>query len=393
LAPGAVLLAVCLLNPWAYAQRGRGPQGPPVVSPEVSADRRITFRILAPKAEAVRLSGSDIPGNGQGAALAKGTNGVWEATIGPVEPGAYRYNFNVDGVAVIDPRNPAVSESNNNVWSLVYVPGSDFADTLDVPHGAVSAVTYYSKSLGKFRRMHLYTPPGYESGKGKYPVFYLLHGAGDCDEAWTSVGRAGFILDNLIAAGKAKPMVVAMPAGHTRAFGFGPPPGASTNSPAGRPPADEFVQDFLNDIMPYVETHYRVQAKRQDRAIAGLSMGGSQTLNIAIPHLEKFGYIGVFSSGLIGGFREGRGGVTNAPAGPAWEERNKAALDDAKLKKGVKLLWFATGKDDFLVDTSRRTVEMLKKHGFEPVLKESAGAHTWINWRNYLEEFAPQLFQ
>jgi enterochelin esterase family protein len=393
LAPAAVLLAVCLLSPSACAQRGRGPQGPQVVSPEVSAERRITFRILAPKAQAVRLSGGDIPGNGQGASLAKGTNDVWEVTIGPIEPGAYRYNFNIDGVAVIDPRNPAVSESNNNVWSLVYVPGSDFSDTKDVPHGAVSAVTYYSKSLGKFRRMHVYTPPGYESGKGKYPIFYLLHGAGDCDEAWTSVGRAGFILDNLIAAGKAKPMVVAMPAGHTRASGFGPRPDASTNSAASRPPADEFVQDFLNDIMPYVENHYRVHANRQHRAIAGLSMGGSQTLNIAIPHLDEFAYIGVFSSGLIGSFGGGRGGATNAPAGPSWEERNTVALDDAKLKKGLKLVWLATGKDDFLIETSRRTVDMLKKHGFDPVFKETAGAHTWINWRNYLGEFAPQLFQ
>src|SRR5437899_1869364 len=249
---GAVLLATRILELSTSAQpapqRGRGPQGPQVVSPEVSADRRVTFRILAPKAEAVRLSGSDIPGNGQGAEMKKGTNGVWEVTLGPIEPGAYRYNFNVDGVSVIDPRSSAISESNNNVWSLVHVPGSDFMDTKDVPHGAVSAVTYYSKSLGKFRRMHVYTPPGYELGRGRYPVFYLLHGAGDSDEAWSSVGRAGFILDNLIAAGKAKPMIVAMPAGHTRSFTFGGPPPAGS-----RPPADEFEQQFLRDVMPAVE--------------------------------------------------------------------------------------------------------------------------------------------
>ena len=179
------------------------------------------MRHLAPKADAVRLSGGDIPGNGQGAEMTKGTNGVWEVTLGPIQPGAYRYNFNVDGVSVIDPRSSAISESNNNVWSLVNVPGADFMDTKDVPHGAVAAVTYYSSSLKKFRRMHVYTPPGYELGKGKFPVFYLLHGAGDCDEAWTSVGRAGFILDNLLASGKAKPMVVVMPAGHTSAFRFG----------------------------------------------------------------------------------------------------------------------------------------------------------------------------
>src|SRR5207247_838258 len=146
--------------------------------------------------------------------------------------------------------------------------------TKDVPHGAVSAVTYYSKSLGRFRRMHVYTPPGYESGQGKFPVFYLLHGAGDCDEAWTSVGRAGFILDNLIAAGKARPMVVVMPAGHPRPSGSGQRGGA-----AARPAVDEFVQDFLSDIMPYAEKHYRVYSDGKHRAIAGLSMGGSQTLN------------------------------------------------------------------------------------------------------------------
>ena len=205
----AALLAAMIFIPSALAQpaarppRDRGPQGPQVVSPEVSAARLLTFRILAPKAKAVRLNGTDMPGNDQGAAMAKGTNGVWEVTLGPIEPGAYRYNFNVDGVSVIDPRNPATSESNNNVWSLVCVPGSGFMDTKDVPHGAVSAITYYSKALGRFRRMHVYTPPGYESGKGKYPIFYLLHGAGDSDEAWTSVGRAGFILDNLIAASRA----------------------------------------------------------------------------------------------------------------------------------------------------------------------------------------------
>jgi len=386
---GTAMLMVLTIVPSIHAQRGRGPQGPQVVSPEVSTNRQVTFRILAPKAEAVRLSGGDIPGNGQGTALTKGTNGVWEATLGPIDPGTYRYNFNVDGVTVIDPRSPAISESNNNIWSLVHVPGSDFMDTRDVPHGAVAAVTYYSKSLGKFRRMHVYTPPGYESGKGKFPIFYLLHGAGDCDEAWTSVGRAGFILDNLIAAGKAKPMVVVMPAGHTRAATFG----GRTPGSGERPPVDEFVQDFVDDIMPYAETHYRVYTDRSHRAIAGLSMGGSQTLNIALPHLDKFAYFGVFSSGLLGSFGRGRDGATNAPAGPTWEERHKDVLDNAKLKKGLKLAWFATGKDDFLIETSRGTVAMLKKHGFEPVFNETPGAHTWINWRNYLNEFTPQLFQ
>ena len=370
------------------AGRGQGGgRGPQVVSPVVGEDRRVTFRILAPQAESVKLSGSDIPGNGQGAAMTKGESGIWEVVLGPLDPGAYRYNFNVNGVTTIDPRNPSISESNTNVWSLVCVPGSDFMDTKEVPHGAVASITYWSSALKKFRRMHVYTPPGYEIGKDKYPVFYLLHGAGDNDDAWTSVGRAGFILDNLIAAKKARPMIVVMPAGHTTAQGFGGG-GRGAGAPAG---PDEFTRDFTTDLMPYAESHYRIMTDRAHRAIAGLSMGGSQTLNIAIPHLEKFAYVGVYSSGLIGSFG-GRAGAP-PPQGPSWEEQHKAELDNAASKKGLKLLWFSTGSEDGLLNTTKGTVEMLKKHGFNPVFKESPGGHTWINWRNYLDEFAPQLFQ
>ena len=311
--------------------------------------------------------------------MTRDPNGVWEVTLGPLDSGAYRYNFNVDGVSVIDPRNPSTSESNMNTWSLVYVPGSDFMDTKDVPHGAVAAVTYYSKSLKRFRRMHIYTPPGYELGRATYPVFYLLHGASDSDDSWTSVGRAGFILDNLIAAGKAKPMIVVMPAGHTGAFTFG----------GRRLGVDEFVQDFRNDIRPYVEKNYRVYADRQHRAIAGLSMGGGQTLNIAIPDLQDYAYVGVFSSGIFSLNPRGQ----QQPSGPTWEEQNAEKLDNPQLKKGLKLLWFATGREDFLIGTTRATVELFKKHGFDVVFKETDGAHTWINWRNYLNEFTPQLFQ
>jgi enterochelin esterase-like enzyme len=216
-------------------------------------------------------------------------------------------------------------------------------------------------------------------GQGTYPVFYLLHGAFDCDDSWTSVGRAGFILDNLIAAGKAKPMIVVMPAGHTGAFTFGGP----------RPTVDEFVQDFRNDIRPYVEKNYRVYKDRQHRAIAGLSMGGGQTLNIAIPDLQDYAYVGVFSSGIFSLNPRN----PQSQSGPTWEEQNKQKLDDPKLKKGLKLLWFATGREDFLIGTTKATIELFRKHGFDVVFKESDGAHTWINWRNYLNEFAPQLFR
>jgi len=198
-------------------------------------------------------------------------------------------------------------------------------------------------------------------------------------------------------------MIVVMPAGHTN----GPTPGIGGPAPALTIPAgqpDEFTQDFTGAIRPYVEKHYRVRTGREHRAIAGLSMGGSQTLNIAIPHLTDYAYVGVFSSGLLGGGGRGRGAApapagatpSSAPAAPfgeAWEKRNLAMLDNAAARKGLKVLWFATGKDDFLVETTRSTVELLKRHGFTPQYIESAGGHTWLNWRDYLSQFAPLLFQ
>jgi enterochelin esterase-like enzyme len=371
--------------------RAGQPQPPAFASPEILPDRRIAFRLYAPDATSVTLRGGDIPAPARAdLKFVKADNGVWEATTGVVEPGAYRYVFVVNGVGAIDPRNTAISESNTTTWSVATVPGSDVMDTRNVPHGAVAAVYYQSSALGRTRRMHVYTPPGYEAGKDRYPVFYLLHGAGDCDDSWTSVGRANFIVDNLIASGKAKPMIVVMPAGHTNAGG-----GGRGAAPAGGPPPrDEFLDDFVTDVMPYVEKNYRVVADRAHRAIAGLSMGGSQTLNIAIPNLEKFTYVGVYSSGLLGG---GRGAApaagTAAPLfGAAWERTNLAALDNATTKKGLKLLWFATGADDSLLPTTKSTVDLLKKHGFAPAFKESPGGHTWLNWRSYLIEFVPQLF-
>ena len=398
---GAVAAILMTSMAWGQAQepaqagergsqggRGRGQAGPAVVSPEVGADRRITFRLVAAQAQAVRLNASDIPNLGQTATLTKGENNVWSTTVGPVDPGAYRYTFSVDGVATLDPRSPSTSESNTNVWSMVYVPGSDFMDTKEVPHGSVAEVPYYSTALKAWRRLHVYTPPGYETNNEKYPIFYLLHGAGDSDDSWTTVGRANFILDNLIAAKKAKPMVIVMTAGHTTRTQGGGGGGGFLSA------TDDFAREFITDVMPLVEKRYRVMTDRAHTAIAGLSMGGSQTLNIAIPNLQRFAYIGVYSSGLIG---DGGGrGAAQAPATPnpnSWENRNLAMLDNAGLKKGLKLVWFSTGKDDGLIGTTRSSVDMLKKHGFNVVFEESPGGHTWINWRNYLNVFAPQLFQ
>jgi enterochelin esterase family protein len=371
----AMVLAFALAGE-APAQLG-GPKGPVVASPEVKADRKVSFRIHAPKAEAVGLFTTDIPGGFAPRPLKKGDRGVWELTLGPIDPGTYRYLFNVDGVLTADPRNQSVSESNGNAWSVVHVPGSDFMDTADVPHGAVARVYYRSGTLSRTRRMHVYTPPGYEAGSEKYSVLYLLHGAGDSDDSWTSVGRANFILDNLIAAKKARPMIVVMTAGHTGPFSFIMPTAAGKGGIG----SARFEDDFLKDVVPYVEKHYRVLADRPNRAIAGLSMGGAQSLNIAATRPKEFGYVGVFSSGVVFGKMAD------------WEKEHKAGLGDAAAREGLKLLWFATGSEDFLMGRTRETVKLFEKHGYKPVFKETKGGHTWINWQSYLNEFAPQLFR
>jgi len=396
--------APVLQAPAAQPPAPGAPQAPTVTSPEVRSDRRVTFRVFAPTAQKVELrSPGDIPGvGGRGVAppqLTKNGDGVWETTLGPVPAGAYRYVFTVDGVTVVDSRNPMTSQTNTTVYSLAVVPGSDLFDTKNLPHGAVASVHYNSTALGGVRRAHVYTPPGYETSRDRYPVFYLLHGAGDVDDSWTSVGRAGFILDNLIAANKAVPMIVVMPAGHVNgagaALGGTVPAAAAQGMPGIGNGPDPFASDFLTDLLPYIEKNYRVLTDRQNRAIAGLSMGGNQTLNIAIPNLQKFAYIGVFSSGIIEGGRRGAPGATEAaaPVGAAWEKQNAAALDNAATKRGLRLFWFSTGKEDFLISTTKGTVDLFKRHGFNPVFIESEGAHTWLNWRDYLSKFAPQLFQ
>lgn len=247
-----------------------------LISPEVLADQRATFQIYAPEAKNVKIRGEWItkfPDMMIGVDLKKGENGVWAITLGPLAPGIYRYSYMVDGLQAADPRNPDGSQSLNFVQSMVAIPGLGYQDIQAVPHGSVETVWYHSQALGVLRRMHIYTPPGYTNDASKCPVFYLLHGAGDSDDSWSTVGRAGFILDNLIAAKKAKPMIVVMPAcDTTKTFAFGNP---STLN------AGQFEKDFMQDILPYVESHYRVLTDRSNRAIAGLSMGGMHTLNIS----------------------------------------------------------------------------------------------------------------
>ena len=370
------ILAVLYVSSLAFAQWPAPTPNDTLASYRINDDKSVSFQIYAPKAEEVKLGSSDIQSAMQGLVMTKQDNGVWKIKTSPLACGSYRYNFVVDGVFVLDPKNPITSQSNANSWSLLHVDGAKFMDLQEVPHSAVAEVCYYSTTLKRHRRMHVYTPPGYETSKDKYPTFYLLHGAMDNDDSWSTVGRAGIILDNLLAEGKIKPMVVVMPNGHTGPWKWGQ-----------ELDMDELVADFNTDIMPYAESHYRVLTDPKNRAIAGLSMGGAHTLNIAIPNLEKFGYFGVFSSGIFGIV----GNWGQPPADPSWESQHTADL--AKSKDHLKVCWFATGKDDFLVETSRATVEMLKKNGFDVNYHESEGGHTWANWRDYLYDYSQLLFK
>jgi enterochelin esterase-like enzyme len=237
----------------------------------------------------------------------------------------------------------------------------------------VAVVYYQSKTLGRLRRMHIYLPPGYKKGTETYAVLYLLHGGGDSDDSWTSVGRANFILDNLIAEGRAKPMIIVMPAGHVS-------PHMDMRSMGADVASDPFSNDLLNDVIPFVEQHYRVVTDAPHRAIAGLSMGGVQTLNVSLTHPGFFSYIGVFSSGWFPQVRS------------QFEQTNLGSLQSPDKSK-VKVFWFAAGKYDIALPNTGPTIDLVKKYGYSPEFHPSEGFHAWNNWRDYLHDFAPLLFQ
>jgi enterochelin esterase-like enzyme len=366
----SVAVAAALLVGLSSSAFAQG-EDEPLVSPELTCGGDVILRLRAPAAESVRvMSGGDIPGLSprEGLPLIKGGDGVWSISFPSMRPGSFRYRFSVDGVATLDPSNPLTSQSNRSSWSLFHVPGYEFMDTQPVEHGAVAEVTYYSSTLSQHRRMHVYTPPGYQGGRRRYPVFYLIHGGGDSDDSWSTIGRAGFILDNLIAEGKAEPMIVVMPDGHT--------PSATRELNA-----SQFANEFVTDIKPYVEAIYRVQTGPRSTAVAGLSMGGGHTLEILASDMPSYGYAGVFSSGVFG-----------INEGSDWVEQHMAVLSDAELREDLEYFWFAVGTEDFVYDTTLATVAMLREHGFDVDYHESGGGHTWENWRVYLNDFAQAIF-
>ena len=358
-------------------------QSSPFKSVEVLPDGRVTFRVCAPGASDVKVTSNDLPGviplalaGGGGLAMTKGDKGIWSATTTqPVAADSYRCNFSVDGARVPDPQATTFSHERTGTNSTFEVTGPEGAFQAwdrNVPHGTVSVLTYWSSALGSARRAHVYTPPGYLTDTRRYPVLYLVHGAGDSDDSWTSIGRAHLILDNLIAAGKARPMIIVMPFGHT----------------PDRPGADllantDFGDDLVKDLIPFVDRNLRSIAQPSARAMAGLSMGGSHTIRFGLPRSDLFRYIGIFSMGL------GMAGREQDVA--RYETENAAGLK--RSAKELKLVYYAMGREDFLHGTVAPTRALLDRQGIRHVYHESGGGHTWINWRRYLEDFAPRLFR
>jgi enterochelin esterase-like enzyme len=387
----AVAAVLCLA--WSTAHRSLGQFQPRRSTPndmlkstEVAPDHKVTFCIYAPKASEVSVGG-DFGGGGK---MTKDDQGVWSLTVGPLVPDFYSYSFTVDGVRTVDPKNPLIKPGLSSLDSLFLLPGdeAEFEATRDVPHGEVRAAWYRSSTLDALRRVHVYTPPGYEGGTARYPVLYLLHGAGDEDSGWSTIGRAGFILDNLLAAGKAVPMLIVMPNGSLPLLanlrrpstpGTAPPPEFRAAMAAAQ---NRFTDELLKNVVPLVETTYRVKPGPANRALAGLSMGGGQTLRVLTTHPDQFAYVAIWSAGLFGG---------NAAD---WEKQNEAFLKAAdKVNGSVKLLSISIGDQDFLRAGSKALVEVLEKHGIKHESHISGGGHTWINWRHYLGELAPRLFR
>lgn len=363
---------------------------PAVVSPEVHADRTVTIRFRAPNAQQVTLIGEL---DGKTYPMTKGENGVWSVTVGPWAPDVYNYQFNVDGIVAMDPQNPSVKLGFGAFppASLVEIPADSltFYDAKNVPHGTVRMETYHSASLGAPRTMWVYTPPGYDESTDRYPVFYLLHGSGNIDSSWMLTGRANLIMDNLIAAGRARPMIIVNPFGYARP-GVGlipevtPAPGATPAAAPAAAPApggqanSGFARDLLQDVIPFVERKFRTLPGADNRALGGLSMGGGQTVAIGFSNPDVFHSLVVMSAG----------------ANNAQQSYPAFFANAAQTNEKLDLLWVGIGRDDNLTGASARALhEALTAGGIEHTWRLTDGRHEWVVWRHHLNEVAPLLFR
>ena len=357
-------------------QTARPAPPPPIVSPEVHSDNRVAFRLRAPNAKEVTVS---IEGSSQPLPMQKDDQGVWSVTSEPLAPDFYGYSFQVDGVGMLDPSNFRIKPNFLYRGNEVHVagPASLTWEISDVPHGELHHHFYKSDVVGDHRDYYVYTPPGYDPrGKQTYPVLYLLHGYSDDASGWSAVGRANVILDNLIATGKAKHMLIVMP------LGYGEPKILEPNSGAFRDRSitdrnfDKFREALLSEVIPRVESEYRVDKNRTARAITGLSMGGSESLHTGLNSLDRFAWIGAFSSG----------GFT-----PEFDKEFPSL--DAKSNQQIKLLWIACGTEDRLIDINRTFRKWLASKNIAHADIETPGMHTWMVWRRNLTDFAQLLFR
>lgn len=356
----------------------------PVKSPSQTADGKVIFSVMAPDAKEVKLGGSLA---GIESVIEKNAEGNYSFTLDNLAPDLYDYWFEIDGVKTLDPSNPYVARDIASLSNIFIVPGgkATWFESADVPHGTVSKIWYDSPILGGSRRMTVYTPAGYEEGTDTYPVLYLLHGMGGDEDAWSELGRAVQILDNQIAAGVTQPMIVVMPNGNAlrkSAPGYTSDGMYIAEGQHSVDPEKIFVSSFP-EIIEFVEKNYRVKAEKGSRAVAGLSMGGGHAWQLGLNYPDTFDYIGMFSPAV----RWNGAGV---------DETNDPKLEgmlDRQFKSAPRKYLIAIGKEDFLygINESYRSLLDSKKIPYEYM--ESEGGHTWRNWRNYLVDFLPALFQ
>lgn len=390
-------VGLSLVAQLGYAQQALW-GGSQIVSPEILSDGHVTFRLRAPKANSVQVTGDFLPTRkfktpfgemeGPGVAnLVMNKDSVWTfTTTDALKPELYSYSFIIDGVKANDPSNVYQIRDVASVTNVFMIDGgrAHLYKVNDVPHGSVTRLWYSSPKLGMDRRMTVYTPAGYETSKKKYPVLYLLHGMGGDEEAWIALGRTAQILDNLIAQGKAEPMIVVMTNGNAAqqaapgesSLGFVPPTMQLPKTMEG-----SFESSFM-DVVSFVEKTFRVDARKSKRAIAGLSMGGFHSLHISKQYPDTFDYVGLFSAAIL---------PNKDVKSPIYDNlEEKLAVQFAKKPK---LYWIAIGNKDFLYKNNVEYRQLLDKHGYPYKYYESEEGHIWKNWRIYLTEFVPQLFK
>lgn len=384
----AMLLCTVILFALPQFTKAQRP-GNNIVSPEVLSDKSIIFRLKVANADSVQVFGS-WPSQFKNSIPMVKHDSVYEVKVGPLPSGMYEYEFVLNGVHILDPSNDKVTRDGPWIMNKLMVPGGD-ADVIDakaVPHGQVTAVWYSSPTIGMDRRMFIYTPPGYEKDKKSYPVLYLLHGGGGDEDVWLSRGRANYIVDNLIASGKAVPMIVVITNGNPntpaapldRSLSTAPIPQGIGSMASGK-----FEESLVKDVMPYIEKNYRVIKDADYRAITGFSMGGFQTENITNANPTMFKYIGVMSMGLFSSFG-------NNP-NPSYNKDKHVTQLKALVASKPKVYWIGIGKEDFLYGTVTKLRSLYDEVGLKYTYVETEGRHDWNSWRLYLTEFAPLLFK